>query len=109
MDKLRMCDIKLNRITLKEIGDKISGCYILYKNDEGDCIPLYVNNPGRGWVDYEEDKDETPLKAIEQKIKELYKIKDNLRYDDIINIKKERVGKYLIFIEIFKNRECTLF
>ena len=107
-----MCDIELNRIKLESMGDKLPGSYILYKNDEGDSIPLCVNNPIEGWLDYDQDKDETPLKAIEQKIKELYKIRANLRYDDVVRIKKERVGKYLIFIKIsreVRSGECILF
>ena len=112
MDKLRMCDIELNRIKLKKIGDLLPGSYILYENDKGDSIPLCVYNPRPGWVNFERDKDETPLDKVERKIFELYKIDANIRYDDVVRIEKERVGKYLIFIKIsrkVRNGECILF
>ena len=96
-----MCDINLDRIKLGEIGEKITGSYILYENDEGDCVPLYVENPERGWSD--------SLEAIEQKIIELEKSKYGLSTSEIdsIDIRRKIVGKYLIFIRIriFRKRE----
>ena len=59
-----MCDIGLDKIKLQKINDKLPGSYILYENDEGNCLPFYALNYGKERLHYEEDKDKTSLKAI---------------------------------------------